>query len=99
MGSGRHANANLLAVVGGILHAHQVGVGPAIQVGVLTADVPVPGVTRLALAPEHGVGKVAQVVAAGVLVAVVTPVRTGIPWCADLERHTRDHIYYIRQPV
>ena len=77
--------ANLLAVVGGVLHAEQVLVGPPVQVRVLPADVAVAGVARLALAAEHGVGEDAQVDAVGVLVAVVAAVQTRVARRADLE--------------
>ena len=70
--------AYLLAVVGGVLHAHQVSVRPSVEIGVLPADVSVPGVARLALAAEHWVSKVSQVVTAGVLVAVVASVQARV---------------------
>jgi len=73
-------------VVGGVLHTHQVGVGPAVQIGVLAADVAVASVPGLALASVHGVGELPQVVTAGVLVAVVTPVQAGVTGCAHLEK-------------
>ena len=78
--------ANLLAVVGGVLHTEQVLVGPAVQVRVLPADVTVAGVARLALAAEHGVGEDAQVDAVGFLVAVVAAVRARVARRAHLER-------------
>lgn len=74
----------LLAVICGILHTDQVRVGPTVQVSVLAANVTVSSKSRLALAAEHGVGEVPQVVASGVLVAVVATVQTGVAWCANL---------------
>lgn len=65
-------------------HAQQVLVGPAVQVCVLPADDAVAGVARLALAAVHGVAVVAQVVALGVLVAVMCPVRAGVSGLAYL---------------
>lgn len=71
-------------MVGGIGHAHQVLVGPSIQVCVLPADDAVACVAGLALAAVHGVAVVAQVAALGVLVAVVRPVRAGVARLAHL---------------
>lgn len=65
-------------------HAHQVLVGPAVQVCVLPTDDAVAGVARLALAAVHGVTVVAQVVALGILVAVVCAVRAGVAGLAHL---------------
>lgn len=76
--------AYLLAVVGCVGHAHQVLVGPAVQVGVLPADDAVARVAGLALAAVHGVAVVAQVVALGVAVAVVGPVRARVAGFAHL---------------
>ena len=71
-------------------HAHQVLVGPAIQVRVLPTDDAVAGVARLALAAVHGVAVVAQVVALGVLVAVVCPVCAGVSGLAYLRVQPSD---------
>lgn len=76
--------ADLFAVVGGVLHADQVSVGPSVQVCVLSADVSVASVARFALAAEHGVGEMSQVVAACVFVAVVASVEAGITGRAHL---------------
>lgn len=78
----------LFAVVGGVGHAHQVLVGPAVHVGVLLADDAVAGVAGLALAAVHGVAVVAQVVALGVFVAVVRPICARVAGLA----HLRDNI-------
>ena len=72
-------------MVGGILHTNQVGVRPSIQIGVLSADMAVASITRLALTAEHGVGKLPEVVAAGVFVAVMASIEAGITGCADLQ--------------
>lgn len=77
--------ADLFAVVGGVLHADQVSVGPSVQVRVLSADVSVASVARFALAAEHGVGEMSQVVAACVFVAVVASVEAGITGRAHLQ--------------
>lgn len=61
-------------MVCGVGHAHQGLVGPAVQVCVLPADDAIARVAGLALAAVHGVAVMAQVVALGVLVAVVRPV-------------------------
>lgn len=74
----------LLAVVGCVGHAHQILVGPAVQVGVLPADDAVARVAGLALAAEHGVTVMAQVVALGVTVAVVGPIRARVAGFAHL---------------
>lgn len=79
----------LFAVVGSVLHAHQVSIGPSVQIRVLAADVAIAGVARLALAAEHGVGELSQVVTAGVLVAVVTSVQAGVTGRAHLEARRR----------
>lgn len=78
--SGRY----LFAVVGGIGHAHQVFVGPSVQVRVLPADDAVACVSGLALTAVHGVAVVAQVAALGVLVAVMRPVCAGVARLAHL---------------
>lgn len=74
----------LFAVVGCVGHTHQVLVGPAVQVCVLPTDDAVPGVAGLALAAVRGVAVRAQVVAVGVLVAVVCPVRARVAGFAHL---------------
>lgn len=72
-------------MVGGVLHTHQVSIGPPVQVCVLSTDVSVSGKAWLALAAEHGVREVAEVVAAGVFVAVVTSIQAGITGCTHLQ--------------
>ena len=72
-------------MIGGVLHTHQVSVGPSIQICVLTTNVAVAGISGLAVAAEHGVSELSQVVTAGVLVAVVTSVQAGVTWRAHLE--------------
>lgn len=76
-------------MVGGVLHAHQVGVRPAVEVGVLAANVTVPGVAWSALAAEHGLGVDAQVDAVCVFVAVVAAVLAGVAGLASLEESQR----------
>lgn len=72
-------------MVGGVLHTHQVSVGPSVQVRVLAADVSVASVPGFALTTVHGVGELPQVVTAGVLVAVMSPVQAGVTGRAYLE--------------
>lgn len=72
-------------MVGGILHANQVSVGPPIQICVFATDVSVACVAGLTLTAVHGIGKMSQVVAAGIFVAVVASIETGITRCAHLE--------------
>ena len=76
----------LLAVVGGVLHTHQVRVGPSIQICVLSADMAVASIAGLALTAEHGIGKVSKVVTTGVFVAVMASIEAGITGCTRLER-------------
>lgn len=72
-------------MVGSVLHTNQVSVGPSIQICVLSADMAVASVARFALAAVHGIGKVPQVVTAGVLVAVVASIEAGITGRTHLE--------------
>lgn len=65
-------------------HAHQVLVGPAVQVCVLPADDAIASIAGPALAAVHGVAVMAQVVALGVLVAVMSPIRAGVAGLAHL---------------
>lgn len=74
----------LFAVVGCVGHTHQVLVRPAVEVCVLSTDDAIARVARLALTAVHGVAVVAQVVALGILVAVVRPIRAGVSWLAHL---------------
>lgn len=80
----------LLAVVSCIGHAHQVLVGPAVQVCVLPADDAIASIAGPALAAVHGVAVMAQVVALGVLVAVMSPIRAGVAGLAHLRAHGPD---------
>ena len=75
----------LFAVVGGILHTHQISIGPSIQICVLSTDMAIASITRLALTAVHGISKVSEVVAAGIFVAVVASVKAGITRCAHLQ--------------
>lgn len=68
----------LFAVVGCVGHTHQVFIRPAIQVCVLSADDAIAGVAGFALTAVHGVAVVTQIVALGILVAVMRPVRAGV---------------------
>lgn len=61
----------LLAVVGCISAAHEVLIGPAVQIRVLSTDEAVPGVTGATLALVHGVAEVADVNALCMFVAVM----------------------------
>lgn len=74
----------LFAVVGCVGHTHQVFIRPAVQVCVLSADDAIACVAGLALTAVHGVAVVTQVVALGVLVAVMRPVRAGVSRFAHL---------------
>lgn len=80
----------LLAVVGGILHAMEVSVGPSIQVSVLSTNVTISSIARFALTAVHDVGENAQVNTVGVFVTVMAPVLTWVPWCTDLEEKSYD---------
>lgn len=75
----------LLAVVGGILHAHQVVVGPPVQVTVLSTNMSVSCVPRFALTAEHGLAVDAQVNAVCIFVAVVASILARITGLANLE--------------
>lgn len=72
-------------MIGCIFHTHKVSIRPAIQICVLSTDVSIPSITRLALTAEHGVCKMAQVVAAGILIAVMASIKAGITRCAHLQ--------------
>lgn len=77
-------------MVGGVLHTNQVSIGPSIQICVLSTDMTVASIARLALATVHGIGKVSEVVTAGVFVAVMTSIEAGITGRAHLESKKRD---------
>lgn len=65
-------------MIGGVGPAHQVLIGPAVQVGVLAADDAVARIADPALALVHGVAEMAEVDALGVFVAAVGVVLTGV---------------------
>lgn len=62
---------HLLAVVGCISAAHEVLIGPTVQIRVLSTDEAVPSVTSATLTLVHGVAEVADVNALRMFVAVV----------------------------
>ena len=80
----------LFAVVGGIGHAHQVLIGPAVQVCVLPTDDAVARIAGLTLAAIHRVAVVAQVAALGILVAVMCPICAGVPGLTHLRAQCPD---------
>lgn len=67
--------------------AHQVLIWPAIEVCVLPTDDAIASIARLALTQVHGVTVVAQVVALGILVAIVGPICAGVAGLAYLRVH------------
>lgn len=89
----QYFSAYLLAVVGGVFHTHKLLVGPAVQVGVLSADVSVPSIAGLALTAEHGLCVVPQVDTAGVRIAVVGSVIAGVTRLTDLQTRPRRSVY------
>lgn len=72
-------------MVGGVLHAHQVGVWPSIEVSVLATNVSVSSVAWSALAPEHSLGVDAQIDAVCVFMAVVAAILAGVAGFANLK--------------
>lgn len=76
---------NLFAVIGSILHTLKVSIGPAIQICVLPTDVSISSIARLALTAEHGLCEMAQVVASGILIAIMASVEAGITRCTHLQ--------------
>lgn len=74
----------LLAVIGGVLHTHQVSVGPSIKVTVLSANTAIPGIAWPALTAEHGLGEDSQVNTVCIFMAVVATVLTGVAGNANL---------------
>lgn len=74
----------LLAVVGGVLHTDQVWIGPAIEIRVLSTDMAVASIARLAFTTVHGIGEVSKVVTACIFIALVASVEAGITRSADL---------------
>lgn len=75
----------LLAVVGGVLHTHQVSVWPPVKVGVLSANMAVPSISWLALTAEHGVGVDTQVDAVCIFMAVVATILARVAGFANLK--------------
>lgn len=82
--------AHLFAVVSCIGHTHQLLVWPAIQVCILPADDAIASISRFAFTAVHGVTVVAQVVALGILVAVMCPICAGVSGLAYLRVHHPD---------
>lgn len=71
-------------MIGSILHTQKFSIGPAIQICVFSTDVSIPSIARLALTAEHGICKMPQVVATGILIAVMASIKAGITRCAHL---------------
>lgn len=89
----------LFAVVSCVGHTHQVFIRPAVKVCVLSANDAIACVARLALTAVHGVAVVTQVVALGVLVAVVCPVGAGVSGFAHLRvQHPNDVTECLKVP-
>lgn len=86
-------------MVGGILHTHQVGIWPSVQVTVLTANVSVPGVAWSALAAEHGLGVDTQVDAVCVFMAVVAAILAGVAGFANLKGSPHTPVRKQTQPA
>lgn len=61
----------LFAVISGVSATHEVLIGPAVQIRVLSADEAIPSVTSATLTLVHGVAEVADVDAFRMFVAVV----------------------------
>lgn len=74
----------LFAVVGGIFHTNQVSIGPSIQICVLTTDMTIASISRLALAAVHGISKMSKVVTTGIFVAIVASIEAGVTGRAHL---------------
>lgn len=75
----------LLAVIGGILHTHQIAVGPTVQVTVLSTNIAIPSIPRFALTAEHGLSKDAQVYAVCIFMAVVVTILARVTGFANLK--------------
>lgn len=75
----------LLAVVGGILHTHQVSVWPSVKVSVLSANMAISSIAWLALTAEHGVRVDAQVDAVCIFMAVVATILARVAGFANLK--------------
>lgn len=72
-------------MIGLVGSTHQVLIGPAIKVRVLTADDAVTSIANLTLAFEHGVTEVAKVDTLSRPVAVVSPLFAGVFLLANLK--------------
>lgn len=69
-------------------HTHQLLIRPAVEVCVLSTDDAVACIARFALTAVHGVTVVTQVVAVGILVAIMCPICAGVSRLAHLrEQH------------
>lgn len=75
----------LLAVVGGVLHTHQVGVGPSIQVTVLSTNMAISSIPWLALTAKHGLREDAQVDAVCIFMTVVATILARVTRFAHLK--------------
>lgn len=75
----------LLAVVGGVLHTHQVSVGPSVQVTVLSTNMAIPSIPWLAFAAEHGLREDAQVDAVCIFMAVMATILARVTGFANLK--------------
>lgn len=75
----------LLAVVGGVLHTHQVSVGPSIQVTVLSTNMAISSIPWLALAAEHGLREDTQVDAVCIFMTVVATILARVTRFAHLK--------------
>lgn len=78
----------LLAVVGSILHTHQVSVGPSVQITVLSTNTSIPSIPWPAFTAEHGLGEDAQIDAVCIFIAVVATILTRVPGLANLKKIT-----------
>lgn len=65
-------------------HTHQLLIRPAVEVCVLSTDDAVACIARFALTAVHGVTVVTQVVAVGILVAIMCPICAGVSRLAHL---------------
>lgn len=89
----------LLAMIGCILHTLKISIRPAIKICVLSTDVSISSKARPALAAVHGICKMAQVVAASVLVAVMAAIEAGITRRAHLRQRQIGHHPSVREQV
>lgn len=86
-------------MVGGVLHAHQVGVWPSIEVSVLAANVSISSIAWSALAAEHRLGVDAQVDAVRVFMAVVAAILAGVAGFANLKVYVNTPFRKWTQPA